>query len=284
MIEDAQLQYDELEASFFQVLKGCRSFRGIEKYHSNPFQLEKNLSWFGQLGGTSPNDDSAPLLSATKKPYRDLILSNTITIFDFRSYLLARQCTLLARRGHITEAATKAARFVTTFARTLQENEASLSKFFVESWMYSAAFNIVDQCQLWTEAALLDPSEITAFDAVQGELLELARTQLDKIGITAGHLPSTPPFTIGLPSAVVNPNTVHVEPVTPSTRGPPISRPDLLAAISSRDEFDKLYFATTHRAIKTYTSAGRGRFALKLHASLGALELSVYTLFLYIEF
>ena len=78
MPEDAIQQYDELESSFQQVLK------------------EKNMSWFGSFISLTPGDDSAPLLSQTKKPYRDLILANTISVFDLRIYLLLRQCQLLA--------------------------------------------------------------------------------------------------------------------------------------------------------------------------------------------
>lgn len=131
LLEEAQIQYDELEASFFQVLKGGGLFHSRHRDITDEIfyvhsAIEKNLSWFGHLGGTALNDDSAPLLSITKKPYRDMMLSNTITIFDFRSYLMARQCALLARLGRIAHAAGKAARFVTTFARTLRENEASL--------------------------------------------------------------------------------------------------------------------------------------------------------------
>ncbi|KAK7057328.1 hypothetical protein R3P38DRAFT_3168842 [Favolaschia claudopus] len=44
----ALVHYDELEASFYQVLK------------------EKNLSWFGSLITPTPNDDSSPLLSISK--------------------------------------------------------------------------------------------------------------------------------------------------------------------------------------------------------------------------
>ncbi|KAG8842313.1 hypothetical protein FRB96_005595 [Tulasnella sp. 330] len=254
LLDDAQIQYDELEASFFQVLK------------------EKNLSWFGHLGGTAPNDDSAPLLSITKKPYRDMMLSNTITIFDFRSYLMARQCSLLARLGKIANAASKAARFVTTFARTLRENEGDLGEFFVESWMYSAAFNIADTCEEWAETAHLDSVAMLAFHAIKGELLELARCQLDKIGIHKGYLPAEPPFSISLPSQFPVTNSAVASPTTPSRQGPPISRQDLLEALSDLEAFDRLYTATTHRAIQTYGSCGRKRFALKLHDSLAALD------------
>lgn len=105
LFEDALLQYDELEASFYQVMK------------------EKNLSWFGTLIIPAENDDSAPLLSASKKPYRDMILANTISIFDFRIYLLSRQCELLSKMGRITEVCRKVGAFLGAFGRRLREIE-----------------------------------------------------------------------------------------------------------------------------------------------------------------
>lgn len=99
------LQYDELEASFYQVLK------------------EKNLSWFGTLIAPSPQDDSSALLSISKKSYRDLILANTISVFDFRIYLLARQCELLAKMGRLNEVCRKVGAFLGAFGRRLREVE-----------------------------------------------------------------------------------------------------------------------------------------------------------------
>lgn len=109
LFEDALTQYDELETSFYQVLK------------------EKNLSWFGTLISPEAADDSAPLLSVTKKPYRDLILANKISVFDFRIYLLARQCELLAKMGRITEVCTKVGAFLGAFGRRLREVEVCLN-------------------------------------------------------------------------------------------------------------------------------------------------------------
>ncbi|KAG9041581.1 hypothetical protein FS837_012056 [Tulasnella sp. UAMH 9824] len=250
LTEDALIQYDELEASFFQVLK------------------EKNLSWFGQLGGTAPNDDSAPLLSVTKKPYRELILSNTITVFDFRSYLLARQCFLLARLGQLAEAAVKAERFITSFARTLRENKRDLSDFFLESWIYSAAIGVVNQCDAWADAASLEPPTMVSLNAAKAELLDLARSQLDKIGIRKGYLPSVHPFSMSLPSSDLE--SAQAPPPEPGEAR--ISSADLIEALRGRDEFDRLYITTTNRTIQTFNSCSRRRFALKLHASLAALD------------
>ncbi|KAG8969021.1 hypothetical protein FRC03_004988 [Tulasnella sp. 419] len=255
LLEDALIVYEELEALFFLVLKERRSG-----------------SWFGELGGTAPGDDSAPLLSTIKKPYSDLILSNTITMFDFRSYLLARICYIKSRLGRIADAAATAARFITSFARTLRENEEFLSDNFLESWIYSSAFNVVNQCQAWVEALpdQLDSASLNSFNAVKGELLELARNQLDKIGLRLSYLPLTPPFSFASRSSTRNP---LASPPTPSQMGPPISQQDLLDAISDQAKFDQLYVTTTNRAIQTYTSCGRKRLALKLHTSLAALEL-----------
>jgi hypothetical protein len=101
------MQYDELETSFYQVLK------------------EKNLSWFGTLITPGPKDDSSPLLTISKKPYRDLILANTISVFDFRIYLFACQCELLAKMGRISEISRKAGAFLGAFGRRLREVEVN---------------------------------------------------------------------------------------------------------------------------------------------------------------
>ncbi|KAJ6547447.1 trafficking protein particle complex subunit 10 [Mycena capillaripes] len=246
LFEDALLQYDELEASFYQVLK------------------EKNLSWFGTLITPSPNDDSCPLLSISKKPYRDLILANTISVFDFRIYLLARQCELLANLGRVNEISRKAAAFLGAFGRRLSEVEETIPEFFVESWTYSSALSVVDQCDTWAASLSLQGSKLSTFNAGKGELLELARNQLDIIGVKVGHLPARPPFS----------NSSR----PPSSSGSPasdkkISSSDILESIQNRDAFYETYVGITNRAIDMYAKAGRRKFALKLHGSLAALDL-----------
>lgn len=105
LCEDALQHYNDLEASFFRVLR------------------EKNLTWFGALIAPGSEDDSTPLLSVSKKPYRDLILANSISIFDFRVYLLARQCALLSKLSRVIEVCRKAVAFLSGFGRRLRELE-----------------------------------------------------------------------------------------------------------------------------------------------------------------
>jgi hypothetical protein len=177
LFDDALTQFDELESTFTQVLR------------------EKNLSWFGSLISPSPKDDSQSLLSLTKKPYRDLILANTISIFDFRIYLLARQCAILAGMGRLVEAARKSSSFLASFSRRLREvevcdstgqfgyfliieNQGTLPKFFIESWVYSSALSVVEQCDAWAGPVDLDKVALSNYQAAKGELLQLAANQV----------------------------------------------------------------------------------------------------------
>lgn len=117
LFDDALLQFDELEALFSNVL------------------LEKNMSWFGSFITPGPKDDSTPLLSVTRKSYRDLILANTISVFDFRIYIITRQCLLLAKLGKLDQICRKTHTFLTTFTRRLRDVEvgeaSSMSLFTV---------------------------------------------------------------------------------------------------------------------------------------------------------
>ncbi|GAA5838645.1 hypothetical protein JCM11251_003252 [Rhodosporidiobolus azoricus] len=251
LFEDALIQYDELEASFFQSLKEHR-----------------NAAWYDNLGGTTTGDDSLPLLSTASKPYRRLIESSTISVFDFRIYVFARQATMLFHLGRVVEVARRGAYFVSTFARTLREHQALLGVNFVESWTYSACLDLVQECQRRIGQDLANAGG-TAFIAVKAELLDLARKQLDKIGMGVGHLPTTHPFAMSLnessptSSATANAQTVD---------RPPVTRRDLTDGVAHQESFDKLYINLTHRAIQAYQSSGRKRFALRLHAYLAALD------------
>ncbi|OTA97832.1 hypothetical protein M434DRAFT_391451 [Hypoxylon sp. CO27-5] len=54
-----------------------------------------------QTEGAQPKDayDDIPI-SSTKKPYRDMIVANNVSVFDFRCYIFARQISLLLRLGN----------------------------------------------------------------------------------------------------------------------------------------------------------------------------------------
>lgn len=110
--DDAILTYSELEASFLQA-------------QNSSLMGQRTISWFGKLINPDPKDDSLPLLDINKKPYRDLLLSNTISLFDFRVYLLAKHCEVLGLSGRLTEMATKVASFLGGFSQRLRDSDVS---------------------------------------------------------------------------------------------------------------------------------------------------------------
>ncbi|KAF9053549.1 hypothetical protein BDZ89DRAFT_1056144 [Hymenopellis radicata] len=246
LLSEALLQYDELEASFFQVLR------------------EKNLSWFGTLITPSPKDDSCNLLSVSRKAYRELILANTISVFDFRIYLLARQCEILAKMNRLQDACRRSAAFLGAFGRRLKEVQDTLPPYFIESWTYSSALSVVEKCNSWETEHQMDKTQVASLNAGKGELLELARTQLDIVGVRQTHLPLKPPFSS---------DASNTSPVVQSDELKEISNADFKKALLDKESFYELYIGVTNRSIDMYAKAGRRKFALKLHGSLAALDI-----------
>jgi hypothetical protein len=56
--------------------------------------------------------------------------------------------------------------------------QVNLPNFFVESWTYSSALSVVEQCDIWAADLKLEGPIVTTFNAGKGELLELARNQV----------------------------------------------------------------------------------------------------------
>jgi hypothetical protein len=56
--------------------------------------------------------------------------------------------------------------------------QETLPEYFVESWTYSSALSVVDQCDSWAAGLSLQGSKLATFNAGKGELLELARNQV----------------------------------------------------------------------------------------------------------
>ncbi|KAI9571283.1 hypothetical protein HD554DRAFT_2169127 [Boletus coccyginus] len=253
LFEDALQQYNELEAAFMQVLR------------------EKNMSWFGSLIHPVPDDDSVPLLSTSKKPYRDLILANTISVFDLRVYLLSRQSALLSKLCQPSEICWRAFTFLSTFGRRLREVEPSLSECFIESWTFSSALSVLDQCDSWASSwPEMDAQALARYSARKGELIELAKSQLDILGIREGYLPSKPPFSFAIPApAVVSDSPIIFDSKSSNYC---ISKREIISAIKDKEVFYDLYTTISNRAIDMYVKAGRRKFALKIHGSLAVLD------------
>ncbi|WWD09044.1 hypothetical protein V865_007164 [Kwoniella europaea PYCC6329] len=278
--EDSLIIYEELEASFFQVLK------------------EQNLNWYGlsKLGGTHPGDDSLPILDTTSKPYRELIRNSQISIFDFRIYLFARQGQLLGKLGRITEVAKRGQWFVASLTRRLREAEDSLAEHFIESWTYTACMDIVSKCDTWSriDRPNGDYSGLVAYESARSELLDIARIQVERIGVSSGHLPPIYPFKPGSSpygnlaeeesvlfesssNGISDDEELQHTPITSthptSEERPVLSNEQLIDAQRDQDNCRSLYLGLTNKTIKAYQSCGKVNSVIRLKADLAALAL-----------
>ncbi|OBT53358.1 hypothetical protein VE04_06703 [Pseudogymnoascus sp. 24MN13] len=125
LVEDALVGYDELAVGLDAIIRE-QAATGTGAEHGGSFlpytddlfgQVEQAKKRIANGDAVDPSDsedtvdlqssDNAQkadqdeiLLSADRKPYRELILANNISIFDFRCYLFARQLSLLLRMGN----------------------------------------------------------------------------------------------------------------------------------------------------------------------------------------
>jgi hypothetical protein len=111
LVEDALLGYDELSVGLDtiirdQAMEGSNTQGGVLLYHTEDIYEKASIILKWSEGEEEKNEEDRPHIhgdspiNAKKKDYRGLILSNNISIFDFRSYIFARQMSLLLRLGN----------------------------------------------------------------------------------------------------------------------------------------------------------------------------------------
>ncbi|KAJ1546844.1 hypothetical protein HK096_004628, partial [Nowakowskiella sp. JEL0078] len=242
LYDDALLQYDELDASFFQTL------------------LEQGAPWFQKFGGTDPSDDSDDIFNLKKKPYRELITQNRISIFDFRIYLFSRQCQILLKLFRPVEICQRAKKFITDLARSLHEYQVQLIPFFCESWVYSACMNVVSQCEELVVVSKQTSATMALYESSKAELLHYARMQLDILGSVSG-----------LYTASANASIHSIEKIDRMSMKE-ITNPDLKRAVSSVQIFDDLYLKVTNRAVKSFEASNRHRSMWLLKGDIALLH------------
>ncbi|SJX65910.1 related to TRS130-subunit of the TRAPP complex of the cis-Golgi [Sporisorium reilianum f. sp. reilianum] len=268
--DDAVGQYEDLEIVFAQA-------------------MQSGAVAFAPVGGDDPNDDSLPLLDVTKKPYADLIRRREISLFDFRCYLFARKSALLGKMGRVAAVMREAPLFISAVGRMLRRNKR-LSSQWIESWIFSAALDVVEQCQAWLiqrggqSLTSTDDQLSPAFHSNKSELLDVARRQLDRIGIEAGHLPPSEPFafdaTMALKERDLPPLPESTADTTVEGLGAAVvldqkrgsSRPELQQAVMSREHFDSHYIALCERIRTGWTAASRTRDALHIRTIVATLH------------
>jgi hypothetical protein len=132
---------------------------------------------------------------------------------------------------------------------------------------------VIEQCDRWFAKSKHreDASYKVRMSAKKGELMNLARGQLDKIGIHRWFLPNRNPFSLSWHSSHP-PQSWFAEGEDVHSK---ITRPELVPILNDQTAFDSLYISTTQRAIEYYAEGKRRKFALKLHGDLAAFDRQV---------
>ena len=146
--------------------------------------------------------------------------------------------------------------------------QGALQRNFLEIWVYSASKDVFSRCISLCAASNLNPAAIPELLPTLAELLELACRQVEKLGMQHHYLPRTHPF---LMSADVVANDEDETPHSPILS----TRQDLKEAMETEEAFDVLYKGLLEEVSKAWKASMRNRCAMKIRATLAALEQSV---------
>lgn len=116
LVEDALVVYDELLVGLDTVVQEQALSGSAEEHGGSLLPYTQDLKYMVEMSLTllEANEDQMSLdfsgekdtsaeeipVSPNKKPYRDMILANNVSVFDFHCYLFARQLYLLLRMGN----------------------------------------------------------------------------------------------------------------------------------------------------------------------------------------
>jgi trafficking protein particle complex subunit 10 len=104
LVEDALIGYDELSIGLESVVRE-QAVEGHADFGGSFLEYTEDLADYVRALKDNPEAhaitswNTKPIDSRTK-PYRDLILQNKISIFDFKCYIFSRQMSLLLRLGN----------------------------------------------------------------------------------------------------------------------------------------------------------------------------------------
>ncbi|KAJ3321704.1 Kinesin-like protein kif3b [Boothiomyces sp. JEL0866] len=250
LYRDALVYYDELEASFFQTL------------------AEQGAPWFKKFGGSELGDENPDFFNLKKKKYRDLIIQNSISIFDFRMYMFSCQIVLLNKSQLPIEIVKRTKQFTTSFSKTLREYQQSLSSYFSEAWTYSVISSILSHCDELLAICNYNNDQIVVYEGYKGELLHTCRYQLDRLGVASGflhtsiHCEKQENFNDSMmDSDITSPDKCNIE----------IINSQLKNILSSKNSFDHEYQQLTLKCLRSFERCGRSNIEKYLKVDLALL-------------
>eukprot|EP01134_Creolimax_fragrantissima_P006690 CFRG6690T1 len=188
LFEEALLLYDEVENVMNQLDR------------TNEFRDCHECPWFP---ANVLDMVDLPCNSFDTTDYWEKIISNQLSVFELRSYLFARQCKALFMLSKPLAGARRAYHYIEQQAKyvTVHETPEMKESFFVNLWSHSVARDLVlkyEQQMDEIDPELMDETEIKQYLIIMADLRDIARKNLDPVGVHLGYLPNTCPFLKGV--------------------------------------------------------------------------------------
>ncbi|KAL9477378.1 hypothetical protein ACSS6W_007219 [Trichoderma asperelloides] len=130
LVEDALVGYDELNVGLDTVIHEQLETGSPEKHERALETATKDSS--DEEGGDTESNAAGPrfgeiAISSTTKAYRDMILANKVSVFDFRCYIFSRQIALLLRLGNALSSKEELIAMLKTQQKDILYGEAPLA-------------------------------------------------------------------------------------------------------------------------------------------------------------
>ncbi|PVU92821.1 hypothetical protein BB559_003579 [Furculomyces boomerangus] len=259
--EEALKQYDELEATFHETL----------------------TTWFKGVGSNIETSDYIDLLQLPSKLYRQQILENKISVFDFREYLFSCQARLLVKMENIKEFMNRAQKYIKSLVQTLKDLDKSISDEFISAWTYSTCQNVVEICEGSTHQAIHDSAQTRSVAASKAHFLFESRRQLEFLGSLYNRLPenySSMHMELEWKTYYDKPNSDRTDKDSENDNEEKETTPDaktknliLLEALKSDSRFDQIFSNISEQAYEYFEEAGKHRFANMLKRDVAHLHM-----------
>ncbi|XP_045708412.1 trafficking protein particle complex subunit 10 [Phyllostomus hastatus] len=239
--EDALVQYDELDALFSQYVVNFGAGDGANWL---TFFCQPVKSWNGLI-----------LRKPIDMEKRELIQRQEATLLDLRSYLFARQCTLLLFLQRPWEVAQRALELLHSCVQELKLLEVSVPPGALDCWVFLSCLEVLQRIEGCCDRAQMDSNIAHTVG-----LWSYATEKLKALGYLCGLVSEKGPDSEDLNRTVDLLAGLGAErPETANTAQSPYKK--LKEALSSVEAFEKHYLDLSHATIEMYTSIGRIRSA-----------------------
>lgn len=275
---EALVQYDELDAMFSQFVLNS--------------VIGDKPSWIDVFGRQYQSFQGINLDKRVMFETRKLIIGQSVSLLQFRSYLFGRQCILLNNSSRPWEIAERLLPFLFSTLREMDVLKLEMAQGALACWEFVCALEVLKVCD---EAAETDESN-QCFQHC-AEIWNLAKDKLYDLGKLCGLLPGCTPssaqlhivvqLSAGIGDTITSEDLTELEakqyslkaaaggesssrsrsPSATRIKKPPTER--LKEALGSNHAFQKLYMELSELAISTYKHVSRLRSARLVGLDLG---------------